>query len=853
MATALLLTAGVGLSPLAAPAQVAAAAANTPTLDTLARDVARVESLREVKDVQRTYTHLAQSGRWDEMADLFADDGALRWGDVTTTGRPAIEDWLEADAGASDGVNPGSLHTVVIDDPLVNLAADGLTAKARWAGLRFLGDGQGQARIEGGIYENEYVFADGRWEISLLHYYPQYAGAYETGWRNVGGALPIVPYHFTPDVAGVPIPPATGAAPHTTATAEQLANRISRLNDEDSVRNLQHAYGYYVDRRMWSDVVDLFVPNSKVEIDGVGTYTGPAGVRQAMERMGPENLSQGILNEHPMFDTIVDVNPNGREAVARGIEIGMVGDANTRAATWEFTVYRNRFVKEGGLWKLKELNVTPLIVADYADGWGDGGIAAQPDGLPALLDVAGRSARPVSAHAANTDLTDLKRRLDRSSAYDGAENVSAAYTAYLDDLRLDEMAQIHAAAGHKLSPFAGWFQTPERIARAGHVVYGDNPPVLRSSLAFHWRPQPVIVVSEDGRSASLRARLLQPRTSQTSAGTFNGAMYNDQFVLENGIWRVWSLTIDEFYWQSANWATGWSGVNPRNPDLPDPAPSALVTRYRPDVLLSEVGERGEGFQGGTGRFVTWPAIVRMWFHYRNPVTGRVPANYSPGCAPCEVRPDWALTAHGYQEPPTGPQIDGWDLDAPALNKAAPGVTGSPNAGERLTASPGAWNVGGLSFAYQWLRDGEPVGGARSATYTVGLADVGHELRVSVTATGSGRPAATALSQPVTAVLPAWASGTVYTGGEYVSYGGKVYLAQWWTQGQAPDASPWGSWMEIGAPVTCGSTSYLSWTASWVYTGGETVAHAGKAWKAQWWTRNQLPGTPYGPWQQIGTC
>ena len=30
------------------------------------------------------------------------------------------------------------------------------------------------------------------------------------------------------------------------------------MNDEDKVRNLQNAYGYYMDRKMWDDVTDLF-------------------------------------------------------------------------------------------------------------------------------------------------------------------------------------------------------------------------------------------------------------------------------------------------------------------------------------------------------------------------------------------------------------------------------------------------------------------------------------------------------------------------------------------------------------------------------------------------------------------
>jgi hypothetical protein len=44
----------------------------------------------------------------------------------------------------------------------------------------------------------------------------------------------------------------------------------------------------------------------------------------------------------------------------------------------------------------------------------------------------------------------------------------------------------------------------------------------------------------------------------------------------------------------------------------------------------------------------------MWFHYRNPVSGRVPERYWPDCVPAELRPDTRMTAHGYQMPPPGP-------------------------------------------------------------------------------------------------------------------------------------------------------------------------------------------------------
>jgi hypothetical protein len=644
---------------------------STQELDELARDVERVESVHEVKDVQRAYAHLAQFGRWDAVAALFAENGTVRWAEQTVTGRDAIARWL-ADRGAAAG-RPGALHTEVVEQPLVNLSVDGRTAAGRWNGMRFLGDGAGEARIEAGIHENTYVREGGRWRIASLHFHPLYEGDYETGWTNTGGReLPIVAPHFTLDEVGVPIPAPDGPAPHTGATAAQLAERIDRLNDEDAVRNLQNAYGYYVDRRMWADVVDLFGSDpgdAVVRVDGVGEYRGADGVRRAMERMGPEGMSHGTLNDHPIFDLIVDVRPGGREAFARGIEIGMLGDTRTGTGAWEFSVFRNRFVKDGGLWRLREVRVTPLLTADYAQGWGHGGTGPRVScPAPAFLDparppAAGRPEEP------GPDIAELRRRLARSRAYDGVENVSAAYGYYLDDFQWPEMAGLFAVHGNKQSPFAGYYIGRERIMGAATAFYGGPRAAdsLRARISFHWRTQPVVIVSRDGRSATLRTRLFQPRTSMTVTPGFTGfagGMYpNDQAVLEDGRWRLWSLTIDEHYFASPTWHGGWAAAQDPPDGTPDPPPSRLLTVYPPDITLTELGVREEGFRGGTGRTVVWPGVLPMWFHYRNPVSGRVPERYWPDCVPAELRPDTRMTAHGYQMPPSGPSADGVELDA----------------------------------------------------------------------------------------------------------------------------------------------------------------------------------------------
>ncbi len=673
---------------------VAAQAQQPPSqeqISEVARDVARMESLRAVKTLQRTYAQYAQFGLWADMADLFASNGKVVWGSETIEGRDAIVAWLAARNRSP--AEPGALNTELIDDPLVNLSVDGLSAEGRWRALSFRGDGKGRAWMEGGLFENVYVLEDGRWKIATLHYFPQYEGDYETGVSNVGQQdLPIVPYHFTVDETGIPIPEPVGAPPPSDTTVAALSDRVAALNDEDDIRNLQHSYGYYVDRRMWDDVVDLFTEDGVLELGGQ-LYRGKSGVRQAMETMGPQGLTHGIINDHLQFETIVQVTPGGLEAFARGTELAMIGNANAGTGRWKISVFRNRFVRENGLWKIREMRITPMMDADYATGWGGGALAAKPP-MPAMLGPNPVTGRPVAvagfalaaeqpltgpapqgSRPQTNDLADVRRRLLRSEAWDGTENVSSAYGHCLDDFQWPCMSGIFAKEGNKQSPFAGYYFGRDRIAGAATAMYGETPDpstVMRQRVAIHWRIAPVIHVSHDGRSALLRTYLFHPNTGKYDAssgepnrvGTIQTGMYpNDQVVLEDGIWRLWTLTIDEPYMMMPNWQGGWAAAKPPAPGGGMRA-SPLLQRYPPDLLLTDLGKREEGFAGGTGTKIDWPGILPMWFHYRNPVSGREPELYWPDCVPCEVRPEVRLTSNGYQMPPTGPAVDGIELTLP---------------------------------------------------------------------------------------------------------------------------------------------------------------------------------------------
>lgn len=67
----------------------------------------------------------------------------------------------------------------------------------------------------------------------------------------------------------------------------------------------------------------------------------------------------------------------------------------------------------------------------------------------------------------------------------------------------------------------------------------------------------------------------------------------------------------------------------------------------------------------------------------------------------------------------------------------PTITGTPRVGRTLTAVPGSWQPGPVTFTYQWLRDNTPISGATRATYLATAGDVTHLLAVRVTGTKSG--------------------------------------------------------------------------------------------------------------------
>jgi len=165
-------------------------------------------------------------------------------------------------------------------------------------------------------------------------------------------------------------------------TIEKLTNQVGILEDTHSIRRLQHAYGYYIDKCLYNETVDLFADDGEVRFMG-GRFKGKDGVRRLYIGRFQKNFTggkngpvYGFLLDHPQIQDIVDVAPDRKTAMARARSFMQAGSHESRNRDggvprqwWEGGIYENEYVNEGGIWKIKLLNYRPVWHATVEKGW----------------------------------------------------------------------------------------------------------------------------------------------------------------------------------------------------------------------------------------------------------------------------------------------------------------------------------------------------------------------------------------------------------------------------------------------------------------------------------------------------
>ena len=180
-----------------------------------------------------------------------------------------------------------------------------------------------------------------------------------------------------------------------------LSHQMGSLQDMLAVRSLQHKYGYYIDKCLYNETVDLFAQDCEVRFLG-GIFKGRAGARRLyIERFqksftgGYNGPVQGFLLDHLQLQDVVDVAPDRMTAWARFRTLMQAGNHKDSMAPtaqqdaeqsgiprqwWEGGIYENTYAREDGIWKIKVLNYRPFWHADFNSGWAN----TPPEFVPAF-------------------------------------------------------------------------------------------------------------------------------------------------------------------------------------------------------------------------------------------------------------------------------------------------------------------------------------------------------------------------------------------------------------------------------------------------------------------------------------
>lgn len=166
---------------------------------------------------------------------------------------------------------------------------------------------------------------------------------------------------------------------------QELKHQLGVLEDVNAIRRLQYAYGYFIDKCMYDETVDLFAQEGEVWFMN-GIFRGRAGVRRLYIDRFRKNFTggrngpvPGFLLDHPQLQAIIDVAPDRKSAKMRArstMQAGRHKDYSDPGRFgwktrqwWEGGIYENRYVKEDGVWKIQVLNYRPFWHADFETGW----------------------------------------------------------------------------------------------------------------------------------------------------------------------------------------------------------------------------------------------------------------------------------------------------------------------------------------------------------------------------------------------------------------------------------------------------------------------------------------------------
>jgi hypothetical protein len=155
-----------------------------------------------------------------------------------------------------------------------------------------------------------------------------------------------------------------------------LEARLQRLEATAAIERLQRMYGYYLDNRMWKEVVALFTDDGEAEIGRRGIYRGREQLRTFFFDVlgsGRTGRARNELHNHIQIQGIVTIEDDGQQGEQRTqptqptkahgrfralAQFAAQLPDGAAGCGWAEGVYENEYAYRDGAWRIHVLRWT---------------------------------------------------------------------------------------------------------------------------------------------------------------------------------------------------------------------------------------------------------------------------------------------------------------------------------------------------------------------------------------------------------------------------------------------------------------------------------------------------------------
>ena len=211
-----------------------------------------------------------------------------------------------------------------------------------------------------------------------------------------------------------------------------------------------------------------------------------------------------------------------------------------------------------------------------------------------LAMILAAGATPALAQQSAAERLDaLDKRITRLEDLNQIERVQRTYGYFVDKGQWTQLSELFSDDATLEIGGKGLFLGKARVLEYMHKAFGPDG-AKEGMIANHMQFQSIPDVSPDGKTGWIRSRAYV-----MSLGGWGLPLYENQYVKENGVWKISRLSGP--FTMYSSWE-GWAkfALNNTWPDKFEPAP---------DLPPSTV-------------YLTYPAYYIVPFHYPNPVTGK---------------------------------------------------------------------------------------------------------------------------------------------------------------------------------------------------------------------------------------